>query len=187
MEGYISSTVKSLHLIAHVLKQQFVFVQVHLQPASEQTKQELHPRCWDHTLGKTYRAGYSVIQETVTWLTWPGIDSSYICVYESIIPNKKTTYIFCTAWITLQSFQVESSCVSCYCYYWRKSYSLWYFKTSMRLLGFDHLGQTHSVHKPTHYSVNTPDLIFNSDLTDCTIVHHISSISYNIWSDTSLV
>ncbi len=51
MEGHIPSTVQSLHLIAHVFKQQLVFVQVHLQPASEQTKQELHPGCRDHTLG----------------------------------------------------------------------------------------------------------------------------------------
>lgn len=52
MEGYISSAVKPLHLIAHVFKQQLVFVQVHLQPASEQPEQELHPGCWNHTLGK---------------------------------------------------------------------------------------------------------------------------------------
>lgn len=52
MEGDIASTVKSLHLIAHVFKQQLVFVQVHLQAASEQTKQELHPGRWDHTLRK---------------------------------------------------------------------------------------------------------------------------------------
>lgn len=51
MEGHIPSTVQSLHLIAHVFKQQLVFVQVHLQPASEQTKQELHPGCRDHPLG----------------------------------------------------------------------------------------------------------------------------------------
>lgn len=52
MEGHISSAVKSLHLIAHVFKQQLVFVQVHLQPASEQTEQELHPGCRDHALGR---------------------------------------------------------------------------------------------------------------------------------------
>lgn len=50
MEGHIPPTVQSLHLIAHVLKQQLVFVQVHLQSAPQQTEQELHPGCWDHTL-----------------------------------------------------------------------------------------------------------------------------------------
>lgn len=76
MEGYISSAVQSLHLIAHVLKQQLVFVQVHLQPASEQAKQELHPRCRDHTLGKTHII-YSRLQvhpsdRDITNLTWNG-------------------------------------------------------------------------------------------------------------------
>lgn len=52
VESHIPSTVQSLHLVAHVFKQQLVFVQVHLQPASEQTKQELHPGCRDHALGK---------------------------------------------------------------------------------------------------------------------------------------
>lgn len=52
MEGHVASTVQSLHLVAHVLKQQLVFVQVHLQPASEQTEQELHPGRWDNALGK---------------------------------------------------------------------------------------------------------------------------------------
>lgn len=67
MEGHISSTVKPLHLIAHVLKKQLVFVQVHLQPASKQTKQEFHPRCRDHTLRKkSYTVSHSVIQETLT-------------------------------------------------------------------------------------------------------------------------
>lgn len=50
VKGHISSAVKSLHLIAHVFKQQLVFVQVHLQPASEQTEQKLHPGCGDYTL-----------------------------------------------------------------------------------------------------------------------------------------
>ena len=53
MEGHVTSTVQSLHLVAHVLKQQLVFVQVHLQPASEQTEQELHPGRGDNALGKT--------------------------------------------------------------------------------------------------------------------------------------
>lgn len=67
MEGHISSAVKSLHLIAHVFKQQLVFVQVHLQPASEQAKQELYPRCRDDTLKKeSYGLSYSDIQATVT-------------------------------------------------------------------------------------------------------------------------
>lgn len=38
MESHISSTVQSLHLIAHVFKEQLVFVQVYLQPASQQTE-----------------------------------------------------------------------------------------------------------------------------------------------------
>ncbi|RCU34941.1 hypothetical protein DVA81_18500, partial [Acinetobacter baumannii] len=52
VEGHIPSTVQWLHLIAHVFKQQLVFVQVHFQPASEQTEQELHPGCRDYTLRK---------------------------------------------------------------------------------------------------------------------------------------
>lgn len=52
VESHISSAVQSLHLIAHVFKQQLVFVQVHLQPASEQTQQEFHSGCRDHTLEK---------------------------------------------------------------------------------------------------------------------------------------
>lgn len=52
MEGHVPSTVQALHLIAHVFEQQLVFVQVHLQPASEQSKQELHFGCGDQTLGK---------------------------------------------------------------------------------------------------------------------------------------
>lgn len=52
MESHISSAVQSLHLIAHVFKEQLVFVQVHLQPASQQTQQELQPGCWNHTLGE---------------------------------------------------------------------------------------------------------------------------------------
>lgn len=55
MEGHIPSAVQSLHLVAHVFEQQLVFVQVHLQPASEQTKQELHPGCRDHALGEQSR------------------------------------------------------------------------------------------------------------------------------------
>lgn len=50
MKRHIPSAVQSLHLIAHMLKQQLVFVQVHLQPASQQTEQELHPGCGDHAL-----------------------------------------------------------------------------------------------------------------------------------------
>lgn len=50
VEGYIAPVVQPLHLIAHVLKQQLVLVQVHLQSASEQTQEELHPGRRDHTL-----------------------------------------------------------------------------------------------------------------------------------------
>lgn len=35
VEGDVPSVVQALHLIAHVLKQQLVLVQVHLQPASQ--------------------------------------------------------------------------------------------------------------------------------------------------------
>lgn len=52
MESHVPSAVQSLHLIAHVFKEQLVFVQVHLQPASQQAEQELCPGCWDHTLGE---------------------------------------------------------------------------------------------------------------------------------------
>lgn len=52
MESHIPSAVQSLHLIAHVFKQQLVLVQVHLQPASEQAEQEHHPGCWDNALVK---------------------------------------------------------------------------------------------------------------------------------------
>lgn len=51
MESHIPAAVQPLHLIAHVLEEQLVFVQVHLQPAAKETKQELHPGCWDHALG----------------------------------------------------------------------------------------------------------------------------------------
>lgn len=50
MEGDVPSTVQSLHLIAHVLKQQLVLVQVHLQPASEEAEQKLHSGCRDYAL-----------------------------------------------------------------------------------------------------------------------------------------
>lgn len=52
MERHIPSAVQSLHLIAHVLKEQLVFVQVHLQPAPQQAEQEFHPGCWDHALAE---------------------------------------------------------------------------------------------------------------------------------------
>lgn len=57
MEGHIASTVQSLHLVAHVFKEQLVLVQVHLQPAPEQTKQELHPGRGYHPLeGQLYKS-----------------------------------------------------------------------------------------------------------------------------------
>lgn len=43
MEANISTAVQSLHLVAHVLEKQLVFVQVHLQPTSKQSQEELHP------------------------------------------------------------------------------------------------------------------------------------------------
>ena len=39
-----------LHFIAHMLKKQFVLVQVHLQPSPQQSQQELHTKSWNHTL-----------------------------------------------------------------------------------------------------------------------------------------
>lgn len=50
MERHISAAVKPLHLVAHVLEQQLVFVQVHLQPAAEEAQQELHPGSRDDAL-----------------------------------------------------------------------------------------------------------------------------------------
>lgn len=67
MESHIPSAVQSLHLIAHVFKEQLVFVQVHLQPASQQTQQELQPGCWNHALGENghYRDGNLIqVRET---------------------------------------------------------------------------------------------------------------------------
>lgn len=52
MESHIAPAVQSLHLVAHVFEQQLVLVQVHLQPATEQTEQELHPGRRDHALGE---------------------------------------------------------------------------------------------------------------------------------------
>lgn len=46
----VSSTVQPFHLIAHVLEKQLVFVKVHLQSASQQSQQELHPRGGNDTL-----------------------------------------------------------------------------------------------------------------------------------------
>lgn len=60
MEGDVPPAVQSLHLVAHVFEQQLVFVQVHLQPAPEQTQQELHPGRWDHALEER--------PEVVRWL-----------------------------------------------------------------------------------------------------------------------
>lgn len=51
MESHIPAAVQPLHLVAHVLEEQLVFVQVHLQPAAEETEQELHPGRRDHALG----------------------------------------------------------------------------------------------------------------------------------------
>lgn len=51
VESHIPAAVQPLHLIAHVLEEQLVFVQVHLQPAAEETEQELHPGRRDHALG----------------------------------------------------------------------------------------------------------------------------------------
>lgn len=74
MKSHIPSVVQPLHLIAHVFKQQLVFVQVHLQPASQEPEQELHPRCWDHTLG-----GNRVIPSKMAHLTVIGSSPTVLC------------------------------------------------------------------------------------------------------------
>lgn len=67
MESHIAPAVQSLHFVAHVFEQQLVLVQVHLQPATEQTEQELHPGRRDHALGE--EEGSNVVsQETLTRL-----------------------------------------------------------------------------------------------------------------------
>lgn len=55
VESHVTPAVQSLHLVAHVFEQQLVLVQVHLQPATEQTEQELHPGRRDHALGEGER------------------------------------------------------------------------------------------------------------------------------------
>lgn len=50
MESHISAAVQPLHLVAHVLEQQLVFVQVHFQAAAEEAEQELHPGSGDDAL-----------------------------------------------------------------------------------------------------------------------------------------
>lgn len=68
VEGHVSTAVQSLHLVAHVLEQQLVFVQIHLQAASEQPEQELHPGRGDHALGRHGgRRGQRVIQSKIWW------------------------------------------------------------------------------------------------------------------------
>lgn len=66
MESHIAPAVQSLHLVAHVFEQQLVLVQVHLQPATEQTQQELHPGRGDHALRKGEEGSNVVSQETLT-------------------------------------------------------------------------------------------------------------------------
>lgn len=51
MESHISAAVQPLHLVAHMLEEQLVFVQVHFQPAAEETEQELRPGGGNHALG----------------------------------------------------------------------------------------------------------------------------------------
>lgn len=50
MESDITTIVEPLHLIAHVLEQQLVLVEIHLQPASQQPQQEFHSEGRDYTL-----------------------------------------------------------------------------------------------------------------------------------------
>lgn len=89
VESHISSTMKSLHLIAHVFKQQLVFVQIHLQPAPEQPEQKLHPRCRDHSLEKQTER---YLEDT--GLIWPGLGSFFSRVHESNTPNTWNKFFF---------------------------------------------------------------------------------------------
>lgn len=50
MEGDITAVVQPLHLIAHVLEQKLVLVQVHLQPPPQKPQQELHAESRDRSL-----------------------------------------------------------------------------------------------------------------------------------------
>lgn len=50
MEGDITAVVQPLHLVAHVLEQKLVLVQVHLQPPPQKPQQELHAESRDHPL-----------------------------------------------------------------------------------------------------------------------------------------
>lgn len=55
VEGDVAAVVQPLHLVAHVLEQELVFVQVHLQPPPQQPQQELHAEGRDHTLVTQHR------------------------------------------------------------------------------------------------------------------------------------
>lgn len=68
MEGHVAPAVQPLHLVAHVFEQQLVLVQVHLQPATEQTEQELHSGRRDHALGEEEEGSNAVSQKTLTRL-----------------------------------------------------------------------------------------------------------------------
>ena len=57
VEGDVPPVVQPLHLVAHVLEEQLVLVQVHLQAAPQQTQQELHPGGGDQALGGRGRSG----------------------------------------------------------------------------------------------------------------------------------
>lgn len=50
MEGDIAAIVQTLHLIAHMLEQKLVLVQIHLQAAPQKPQQELHTECGDYPL-----------------------------------------------------------------------------------------------------------------------------------------
>lgn len=55
MKSDIATIMQPLHFIAHVLKQKFVFVQVHLQPSPQKPQQELHAESWNHPLVAEHR------------------------------------------------------------------------------------------------------------------------------------
>lgn len=50
MESDVAPVVQPLHLVAHVLKEKFVFVKVHLQPPTQQAQQEFHAERGDQAL-----------------------------------------------------------------------------------------------------------------------------------------
>lgn len=52
MEGDITTIMEPLHFVAHVLEQQLVLVEIHLQPAPQKPQQKFHSEGRDYSLGK---------------------------------------------------------------------------------------------------------------------------------------